>query len=25
LQEKGLIDIDEQFIRDFGLLDYKLY
>ena len=25
LQERGLIDIDEQFIRDFGLLDYKLY
>ncbi len=25
LQERGLIDIDEQFIRDFGLLDFKLY
>jgi len=25
LQKKGLIDIDEQFIRDFGLLDYRLY
>ncbi len=25
LQQKGLIDIDEKFIRDFGLLEYKLY
>ena len=25
LQSRGLIEIDEQFIKDFGLLDYKLY
>jgi len=25
LQEKKLINIDEKFIKDFGLLDYKLY
>lgn len=25
LQEKKIIDIDEQFIRDFGLLEYSIY
>jgi len=25
LQEKGLIDLDEESIKDFGLLEYRLY